>query len=175
LICTKDNGAQPIRWIGSRQITGGRLMAMPMLRPIRIKANVFADGEPDQDLVVSPDHRILLKGSAARALFNTSEVLVAARDLVNDSHIRVDHRCRGISYVHLMLDQHQIVWANGVEVESFHPAAMDPDNIDPLQRNSLWERFPDVVDDAHSYGEFARRNLTRSEAAILSYGSLGGH
>ncbi len=171
LICTKDNGPQAIRWIGSRNITGGRLMAIRDLRPIRLQAHVLADGEPDQDLLISPDHRILVKGPVAQALFNTPEVLVAARDLVNDRSIRVDQRCRGVCYIHLMLAQHEIVWANGVEVESFHPAGMDCDNIDPRQRDSLWEQFPDAREDTANYGEFARRKLTRSEAALLSHGA----
>jgi len=166
---------QAIRWIGSRQITGGRLVAMPHLRPIRIAAHVLAPGEPDPDLTLSPDHRVLVKGAVAQALFNTDEVLVAARDLVNDRTIRVDRRCRAVSYIHLMLDRHQIVWANGVEVESFHPAGTAPEQIDPAQRAALIERFPDIADNAHAYGDFARRNLTHSEAAILTYGALGGH
>ena len=94
---------------------------MPHLRPIRMRAHVLAEGRPDEDLVVSPDHRVLVKGTVAQALFNTSEVLVAARDLVNDGAIRIDHRCRGVEYIHLMLDQHQIVWANGVEVGKLSP------------------------------------------------------
>jgi len=174
-ICTKDNGVQTIRWIGSRHVSGGRLIAMPHLRPIRIMASVFADGEPDQDLIVSPDHRILIKGAVAQTLFNTPEVLVTASDLINDRTIRVDRRCRGVSYIHLMLDQHQIVWANGVEVESFHPATMAASQINPHQRQTLWDRFPDIRDDVFSYGEFARRNLSRPEAAVLSYGAFGGH
>lgn len=174
-ICTKDSGDQTIRWIASRRITGGRLAAMPDLRPIRLAADVLGDGEPDQDLILSPDHRVLVRGAVAQALFGTDEVLVAARDLVNDHSIRIDHRCRGIDYVHLMLDAHQIVWANGVEVESFHPAAMNPDNISPAQRQRLWDRFPEARDDAFSYGQFARRTLSRPEAALLSYGVSYGH
>lgn len=174
-VCTKDNGDQAIRWVGGRNVTGGRLIAMPHLRPIRLQANVLGDDEPDHDLIVSPDHRVLIKGAVAQALFNTSEVLVAARDLVNDSTIRPDHRCKGVSYIHLMLDQHQIVWANGVEVESFHPAGMAPAQLNPSQRQGMLERFPDIRDDAFHYGDFARRSLTKSEAAILTYGALGGH
>lgn len=175
LICTKDNGVQPVRWIGSRDVSGGRMIAMPHLRPVRLNAHVLADGEPDGDLIVSPDHRVLIKGAVALDLFNTHEVLVAASDLINDQTIQVDYRCRSVRYIHLLLDQHQIVWANGVEVESFHPAGMQPANMNPVQRENMLERFPDIRDDAFCYGEFARRNLTRSEAAILSYGALSGH
>ncbi len=174
-VCTRDNGVQTLRWIGSRTITGGRLMAMTHLRPVRIAAHVLGPDMPDGELVVSPDHRILVRGDAARALFNTPEVLVAARDLVNDRTIRLDRRCRSLRYIHLMLDSHQIVWANGIEVESFHPAGTSPDQIAPDQRAALFERFPDVGADALAYGEFARRRLNRAEAAILAHAGLGGH
>lgn len=175
LICTRDNGNQEIKWMGNRKISGGRLIALPHLRPIRFNAHVLADGQPDEDLYLSPDHRVMVKGAVAQSLFNTPEVLVTARDLINDSTIRVNENCRGVEYVHLMLDTHSIVWANGIEVESFHPAGMPLENIDEQQKHSLSQRFPDVIDDAYSYGEFARRTLTTSEAALLTYGAQTWH
>ncbi|MCP4818938.1 MAG: Hint domain-containing protein, partial [Shimia sp.] len=120
---TRDNGAQPVQWIGSRRMTGARLFAMPKLRPIRIRAGALGIDRPDQELVVSPDHRMLVRGAAAQALFNSDEVLVAARDLVNGSTVAVDHALREVTYVHLLLPGHEILWANGVESESFHPAS----------------------------------------------------
>lgn len=174
-ICTKDNGVQPIRWIGHRRVSGGRLIAMPHLRPVRVRAHILGEGEPDADLLLSPDHRLLVKGPAAQTLFNSHEVLVAARDLINDTSILPDYRCRGVTYIHLMLDQHQIVWANGVEVDSFHPAGMSPGHLDPQQRAGLFERFPDIQQDPMDYGAFARRTLTQPEAAVLTYGVLSGH
>ncbi|MFV2002229.1 MAG: hemolysin-type calcium-binding protein, partial [Paracoccaceae bacterium] len=77
--------------------------------------------------------------------------------------------------VHLMLDDHQIVWANGVECESFHPASARLDQIDGAQRSSLLERFPDIGDDPYSYGDHARRNLSGPEAEILAHGMSGRH
>ena len=174
-ICTKDSGPQAVRWIGSRRMTGGRLIVMPQLRPIRLRAHALADGEPDGDLIVSPDHRVLLKGPVAQALFDTPEVLVAARDLINDRTVRVMNACREVTYVHLMLDAHQIVWANGVECESFHPAGATLENVDAHQRQALLDRFPDICDDPYLYGDYARRNLTRSEAAILAHGIFRGY
>ena len=168
-VCTKDNGVQEIRWIGHRRISGARLRAMPSLRPIRLRSHVLGQGEPDHDLIVSPEHRVLVQGEVAQALFNTSEVLIGARDLVNDKSITVDHSLREVTYVHLMLDQHQVLWANGVQCDSFHPAGSRLEMVDPLQRDLLFERFPDIAADAHTYGDFARRNLTASEAAILMH------
>ena len=76
---TKDNGAQEIQWIGSRRMTGARLFAMPRLRPIRFRAGALGVQRPDDELIVSPEHRMLVKGRAAQSLFNTDEVLVQAR------------------------------------------------------------------------------------------------
>ena len=39
---------------------------------------------PDADLVVSPQHRMVLNGRAAQALFNTEEVLVKRGELIDE-------------------------------------------------------------------------------------------
>jgi len=103
LIETRDNGPQGVLWCGHRRMTGARLYAMPRLRPIRLKAGALGIGRPDEDLLVSPQHLILLKGPAAQALFNTPEVLVAAEDLLNDQTVIVDHTLREVTYVHILL------------------------------------------------------------------------
>lgn len=168
-VLTRDNGAQEIRWIGSRRMTGARLVVMPMLRPVRIRAGALGIGRPDDDLVVSPEHRMLVRGPAAQELFNCGEVLVAASDLVNGTSVTVDIGAREVTYVHLMFDRHQILWANGLETESFHPANAELDCLGSADRARLLARFPDLEYDPYLYGGYARRNLTRSESAILRY------
>lgn len=174
-ISTRDNGEQPVCWIGQRNMSGGRLVAMPHLRPVRLRSGFLGAGRPDPDLLVSPDHRILIMGAAAQTLFNTPEVLVTAADLINDLTVTIDHTQRDVTYVHLMFEQHQIVWANGVACDSFHPANAALEQIDTVQRMTLLEQFPTIADDPFGYGDFARRNLTRAEAAILSHDTVGGH
>ena len=169
LIQTKDNGAQPIEWIGCRHMTGARFHAMPHLRPVRFRAGALGHMIPDGGLVVSPEHRILLGGAKARELFCTDEVLVAAKDLVNDSTVTVDTGLRGMTYIHVMLDRHQVMWANGVETESFHPASAPLDVLAGTDRERLLAAYPDLAFDPHTYGGFARRNLSTSEAAILQH------
>lgn len=166
---TKDDGAQAILWIGSRKMTGARLYAMPHLRPVRIRAGALGVDIPDGDLIVSPQHRLVVQGRAAQALFNVSEVLMAAQDMINDRSITVDHALREVTYIHLFLERHQIVWANGVETESFHPANTSLETLDPAQRQALLALRPDFADDPHRYGDYARRNLSPSEAAILRH------
>lgn len=168
-ISTRDDGAQEVLWIGQRRMSGARLYAMPHLRPIRIRAGALGRSHPEPDLVVSPRHRVLLKGAVAQELFNTREVLVAAEDMLNDRTILRDHSIREVRYHHLLLGRHQIVWANGVEAESFHPAHTSLDTIDPDQRIALADALAEAADNPQRYGPAARRMLSDSEAAILLY------
>lgn len=166
---TKDNGLQPLRWIGKRRMTGARLFAMPKLRPIRIGGGALGLDRPDAELLVSPEHRILVKGAIAQNLFNTPEVLVMARDLINGKTVTVDRQLREITYIHVLLDQHQIVFANGLETESFHPASAALASLDEADRLRLLAAYPELEHDPHTYGSFARRTLSPSEAAILNH------
>ena len=172
---TKDDGGQEVLWIGQRRMTGARLHAMPHLRPVRIMTGALCEGEPDEDLLVSPDHRLLVKGPAADALFNTSEVLVAAKDLVNDHNVLIEHNLREVTYFHMMLERHQVVWANGVETESFHPANTSLEAIESGQRERLFDVIPELAQDTQTYGDYARRNLSPSEAEILKYDGVVHH
>jgi hypothetical protein len=173
MIETRDNGPQEVLWCGHRRMTGARLYAMPHLRPIRFKAGALGIGRPDEDLLVSPQHRMLLKGPAAQALFNTPEVLVAAEDLLNDQTVIVDHTLREVTYVHILLQRHNVIWANGLESESFHPSNTALDTVDPGQLGALLQLLPGADANPHSYGDYARRNLSSSEAAILRYEMAG--
>lgn len=168
-ILTRDNGPQQVLWAGHRRMSGARLYAMPQLRPIRFRANSMGLYRPDEDLLVSPQHRMLVKGAAAQALFNTDEVLVAAEHLTNDLTITVDQSMREVTYVHILLERHNVVWANGLETESFHPSNTALEAIDPVQREGLLEIVPGIRANPLAYGDYARRNLSGSEAAILRY------
>ncbi|MEM6759246.1 MAG: Hint domain-containing protein [Pseudomonadota bacterium] len=168
-VATKDSGSQAIQWVGARRMTGARLFAMPRLRPVRLSAGALGDLAPDQDLLVSPEHRLLVQGDVARALFNTPEVLVAAKDLVNGTSIRVDLAVREVTYIHLLLPKHEVIWANGLETESFHPANTALSTLSDADRAKLLRQLPELEHDAHRYGAYARRNLSASEAAILMH------
>lgn len=166
---TRDNGAQEIEWIGSRRMTGARLMAMPHLRPVRIRAGALGIDRPEEELLVSPEHRMLVRGAAARELFNTDEVLVAARHLVNGTSVSSDAQMREVTYIHLLLPAHQILWANNVETESFHPASADFNTLADGDRRRLLNYRPELESNPFSYGAMARRTLNGSEAAILMH------
>lgn len=167
MVVTKDAGAQPILWAGSRNVSGARLYAMPDLRPVRIREGALGTNRPEGDLIVSPDHRMLVSGQTARDLWGESEVLVAARDLIDGTRIARDLAAKSVTYHHLMLEQHHVLVANGIETESFHPDAAKLDSIEEDQRLRLYDVMPELASDTSRYGPTSRRALTKPEAALL--------
>jgi hypothetical protein len=158
LVLTKDDGPQPLRWRGTRSVA-----AVGKFAPIHIRAGTFG---AHRDLLVSPLHRILIRDTLAQVLFGETEVLVAARDLVNDHSVR---RCHGgqVEYVHLLFDRHQVVYSQGLETESFLPG---PQITNALQRDAVAEiytLFP-LLDPDTGTGYFpaARRTLKQYEADL---------
>lgn len=164
---TQDNGPAEILWIGRRVITGARMQVQPQLRPVRLQAGALDRDVPDSGLLVSPDHRLVLRGARARALFNTDEVLVAARDLINDDTVLIDHVIPNVVYIHMMLAQHEIVFANGVAAETFHPASAALASLRPEEQDRLLTRVPEINGNPMAYGGYARRRLSASDAAVM--------
>lgn len=158
LVITQDNGAQPVRWIGSRRVAGQGTMA-----PVRVSKGTSG---AEKDLLVSPRHRLLVQGWRAELLFGAEEVLVAAKDLVNDDTIRTAP-CTSVTYVHILFDTHQIVETQGVLSESFLPRASILDAGETSTLNEFSTLFPDLAHDKLSYGPSARRVCTGREAEVM--------
>lgn len=166
-VMTRDNGAQPVLWVGQTTLSGLALRQHPHLRPIRLRRDALDTGLPDEDLCVSPAHRILVTGRHARDLFGCDEVLARASDLVNYRHIAPDPALHGVTYVHLLFETHQVIFANGLATESFHPA-LAPAATLRQHRHALAQLGSDWLDRPEAYGPTARRCLNRGEAALLA-------
>lgn len=151
----------------SFQYLNHAMFILPHLSPICIGMGALGVERPDEELLVSPTHRMLIQGDEAMALFNTPEILVAAKDLINGKTVMVDVTFQEVTYIHLLLSDHQILWANGVETESFHPANAALTTLEASDRKRFVEQFPDLEFDLHTYGRFARRNLSAAEASIM--------
>ncbi|MCC5969634.1 MAG: Hint domain-containing protein [Pararhodobacter sp.] len=168
LVSTRDNGAQPVVWREATQLTGAELYLHPHLRPIRVCSGALGGERPDADLLVSPGHRLLLRGNSA--VFGTPEVLVAAADLEDGRMIRRDFSLGAVTYVHLMFARHEIITANGLPCESFHPALAGHDVL-KWHARAIERASPGLVTDPARLGPVARRCLDTAEARILLHES----
>jgi len=121
MVWTRDNGFQPLRWAGVSHLNAGHLAAKPALLPIRIKAGALGLNMPSVDLVVSPQHRVLVRSAIAQRMFGAMEVLVPAKHLTELPGVDVETDVTSISYHHLMFDAHEVVMSNGAASESLYP------------------------------------------------------
>ena len=147
LIRTMDNGFQPIRWVGMRKLTQAELTLHPKLKPILIRADALGTGFPKRDLVVSPQHRILLSSPIALRMFGSKEVLVAAKKLLSiDGIEKIENSSDGVDYYHIMFDQHEIVWSNGTATESLFTG---PEALKAVSKSAFAELrslFPQIFE-----------------------------
>ncbi|WP_373356914.1 Hint domain-containing protein [Pseudoroseicyclus sp. CXY001] len=137
MVLTRDHGARPIVWVGRRRVPGrGRLA------PVEIAAGALGNARP---LRLSQQHRVLLEGWRVALHFGETEALTAAKHLVNDSTIRIAP-CDEVEYVHLALDAHEILFAEGLATESLHlgPGALA--SMGHEARAELLEIFPELED-----------------------------
>jgi len=160
LVVTRDHGLQPIRWIQSRTVH-----AISKFAPIRIRPGVLTGLE--RDILVSPQHRMLFEGYRAELLFGESEVLVAAKHLVDGKAVTQDEGGH-VTYIHMMFDQHEIVYADGAATESFHPGDQGVSAVTDEAREELFSLFPELRSNLRGYGDTARRCLKKHETKLLN-------
>ncbi|WP_411837596.1 Hint domain-containing protein [Paracoccus sp. ME4] len=121
MVWTRDAGHQRLRWTGMRHLDAVDLAARPALRPIRIAAGALGAGQPEADLLVSPQHRVLIRSAIAQRMFGTDEVLAPACHLTGLPGIAVDETVDAVTYCHLMCEDHQVLSSNGALTESLYP------------------------------------------------------
>ena len=144
LVMTRDNGLQPIRWIGSARI-GGRRTDMPEnLRPIRISAGALGTNVPSRDLLVSPQHRILVCSKIARRMFGADEILVAAKQLLQLDGVEIADDLREVEYFHILFDRHEIVTSSGTQTESLYTGGEALKSIGAQAREEIFILFPEL-------------------------------
>ncbi|WCR19887.1 Hint domain-containing protein [Paracoccus alcaliphilus] len=138
MVITRDNGEQPIRWIGSTRIGSPNISIPDNLRPIRISAGSLGKNSPKQDLIVSPQHRVLVRSRIAQRMFGTTEVLVAAKQLLQVDGIDIATDLTEVEYFHMLFEQHEVVISNGAETESLYTG---PEALKSVGRQAVQEIF----------------------------------
>ncbi|WP_296714408.1 Hint domain-containing protein [Rhodoblastus sp.] len=129
LVLTADGRARPVRWLGRQTVStvfGDKLRVLP----IRIKAGALDENVPARDLRVSPDHAILIDGVLAQAATLVNEISIVRE--VNAPPI--------LTYFHIELDDHSVIFAENTPVETF------VDNVDRLRFDNWTEHvalYPD--------------------------------
>ena len=154
-VITLSGQAVPIRWIGRSTVDGRGALA-----PIRIAKGTF---ETLRDLYLSPNHRVFLRSARAELYLGQREVLVAAKFLIDGASV-TQVPMASATYLHLLLDDHQLVFSEGIATESLFTGAGALHALPPAARAELLAIFPDL---ATRPARLSRRSLTRPEARLI--------
>lgn len=138
LVHTLDHRLQEIRWIGRRTLIAIDLQRYPELRPIRIGTGALGGGLPERELIVSPQHRMMVRNRIANTMFGQMEVLVPAKHLLALDGIEVAADIEEVTYVHFMCSQHEVVLAEGAPTETLY---IGKGSVGTLSREALDEIF----------------------------------
>jgi hypothetical protein len=154
-VLTRDQGMVAIAWIGRRTVQAAGATA-----PIVISAGVYGNAE---DLALGPEHRVLISDWRAEVMVGARDVLIRALDLVKGDD--VFQRSGGfVDYTQIIFEQHQIIYAEGVAVESL-PVSRDFVQALPAQAASeLRAIFPRIDEEAPA---LAHPRLKRAQATEL--------
>lgn len=145
LVVTCDNGLQPVRWTGTRHVTADEIRANPALAPVRIACHALGPKQPDRDLLVSQQHRVLVRSAIAARMFGAQELLIAAKHLTRVEGIDILAEAPGVTYVHLMFDAHEILASNGAETESLYPGPQALSSLGEAAEE-IFSLFPELRD-----------------------------
>lgn len=178
-VLTLDNGYQPIRWIGSRQLGTVDLLLKPALRPIRIQAGALGPRQPENDLVVSPQHRVLVRSAIARRMFGVEEVLVAAKHLLEIPGVEIVDDLKPVEYWHFMFDRHEVVFAEMAPVESLYAGREALRSVSPAAKQEIMTLFPALAEgltpepvrplvSGRSGRSLAQRHATNRKALLMA-------
>lgn len=157
MIATADHGFQRLKIA-----LNSRFVATPKTQPIRIAANTL---DNQQDLFVSPHHRVVIADPLCDLYFGASEVFVAAKDLIAVPGVSQAAGHKLVSYYHLLLENHEVIYANGHATESFFTGDMAR-----LTLQKTRDAMRDAVAQHTKNTATARPSLNAYEARLLTLG-----
>lgn len=167
LVITRDNGIQAIRWTGRRTLAPEQLAKAADLQPVLLRKGALGDGLPERDMMLSPNHRVLVANDRTALYFKEHEVFAAAKLLINHKGVETAGP-RTVTYVHFMCDRHEAVLSNGCWTESFQPSDASLAGLGNAQRSEILDLFPELrTVSGETAFPTARKDLSETEARAL--------
>jgi len=159
-VITRDRGLQPVRWVGAWQFFNQADAAA-----VHFAADAMGNHEA---ITLAPQTRVLIRSAMVKALYRESEVFALAGDLVNGTTICSVQDFAPITMVQMLFDNHEILRANEMEVESLHPDRAFAHQLDEDTKSEIDRILPKTSATARqSLGQTERTCLQRAQSRIF--------
>jgi|GEM_PF-2408012 len=166
LVETVDRGYRPIIWLGKKRVDFNANPEMQKHTPIVFERGSIDGTLPARRLRLSPQHRVLVTGWRAQFYFGADAILVPAKSLVNGTSVWQDTGCGSIDYVHILLDSHELILAEGAPAETLLLGDITMEVAGSDLRDELLDIFPDLEALAASMTA-ARMSVRAREGRVL--------
>ena len=166
-IQTRDHGLQNLIWIGAITLVPRTSdPRVPPARLTRITADSIGLGRPNRDLVLGPHARILRRNPVCMSLFGTEAAFAPADAFVDGLSIIDVAPVSPVRVFHLGLAGQHVLFANGIEVESYHPGRLDTSGIAPALLPTFLNLFPHA-EALSDFGQMRIPRLSREDVLAL--------
>jgi len=143
-----DGSTAPVLRVFERCVSAEMLQLFPKLLPVRITAGALGDGLPKRDLLVSRQHRMLVRSKISERMFG-SEVLIPAIKLTALPGI-FEEVVDTVTYHHVLFDSHQVILAEGAPTESLYTGSEALKMVSPAARTEILTLFPELQTESYA-------------------------
>ena len=141
-LATADGGQQTVTWIGSATFSAsdpGERMKLT-----RIMADSFGVNRPQSFVSVGSAARVLQTPAAMRAEVGDKKVTTPAAQFVDGVNVIEVTPPTPIRLFHVALQNHALLLAGGLEVESYHPGSQPLQMLSHTLRSVFMSVFPHI-------------------------------
>lgn len=143
MVVTRGNGLQPVRMIWKWTVTADEMREHPELAPVRLKTRAIGPMMPGRDLRVASGHRVLIPGYRIAGSEDQQGCLMRVDGVAHNSdNAYVDRTAEEVTYYNIVFDQHEVITAEGLPIESFLPSPKAMNLLDISAQETLKDLFP---------------------------------
>ncbi len=162
LISTKSGSPAKLMWIGTGQFVPADAGYQTSL--VRIMADAFGMGRPEMFVTLGPSARVLQTPPDMRSQIGPARVLSPAADFVDGVNVIEISPPTSVQLFHLVLERHAVIWAGGLDCETFHPGGQAIRDVSYSLRDLFLSMFPHIAH-VSDFGPLAHPRAPDRDAA----------
>ena len=168
MIETTDGDHKPLRWIGAMTLIPNAQRADGEREVLfRVSADAFGFGRPALDLMMGPHARYLMRSDSLRSYLGAQQALAPVAGVADGMSVIEVTPMSPVPCFHIALDQHQLIRANGITVESYHPGANTASRLMGDLRAQFLGLFPHIHEMA-DFGTMCQPRLSVGDLAQMN-------
>jgi len=140
-----DGRSKRLLMVAHSHFTQAQMMRDAARQPVCLPAGSLGPSRPSQDLWVSRMHRMALHGWEVEMLSSHESAFACAAHVAPTQEAGATRWSDGVHYVHLLMDRHEVLVANGAEAESLFLGEQAMRSLGPEARAEvevLFDRRP---------------------------------